>query len=120
MKEFMSIVKAMADEKRLRILMFLRSGELCVCQLIDLLEPAPPIVSKHIAILYQAGLVESRKEGRWVYYRLAGEGASPHARSAIAWLCSCLENAPTIIRGKEKVQAVRAANPKDLCCHYRR
>lgn len=120
MKEFTSIVKALADENRSRILMFLRGGELCVCQLIELLELAPSTVSKHISILYQAGLVETRKEGRWVYYRLAGEGASPHARSAIAWLCSCAENDPRIIRDKEKAQTVRAANPKDLCCHYRR
>ena len=120
MKEFMSIVKAVADESRSRILMFLHGGELCVCQLIDLLELAPSTVSKHMSILYQAGLVETRKEGRWVYYRLAGEGASPCALSAIAWLRKCVEKDPRIIKDNGKVKAVRAADPKDLCCHYRR
>ena len=120
MKEFMSIVKAMADESRSRILMFLHAGELCVCQLIELLELAPSTVSKHMSILYQAGLVETRKEGRWVYYRLAGEGASPCALSAIGWLRKCAENDPSIIKDNRKVTVVRAADPKDLCCHYRR
>jgi len=120
MKEFMSIVKAMADESRSRILRFLHAGELCVCQLIDLLELAPSTVSKHMSVLYQAGLVETRKEGRWVHYRLAGEGASPCALSAIAWLRKCAEKAPRIVEDGKKAKAVRAADPKDLCCHYRR
>lgn len=120
MKEFMTIAKALADESRSRILMFLHGGELCVCQLIELLELAPSTVSKHMSILYQAGLVETRKEGRWVYYRLAGEGASPCALSAIAWLCKCAEKDQKIIEDNRKVEAVRAADLMDLCSHYHR
>lgn len=120
MREYMTIVKALADESRSRILMFLHSGELCVCQIIDLLELAPSTVSKHVSILYQAGLVETRKEGRWVYYRLAGEGASPCALSAIAWLRKCAEKDPLVVGDAKKAKAVRTADPKDLCGHYHR
>jgi len=64
MKELVSIAKALADDNRIRILLALSGGELCVCQLTELLSLAPSTVSKHVAILRQAGLVDLRKEGR--------------------------------------------------------
>ena len=69
MREFMNITKALADENRVRTLLALRKGELCVCQITELFGLAVSTVSKHLSILYQAGLVESRKDGRWIYYR---------------------------------------------------
>ena len=71
MRGFMAVAKALADANRTRALMCLRDGELCVCRIMELLQLAPSTVSKHLDILYRAGLVESRKEGRWIYYRLA-------------------------------------------------
>ena len=71
MREFIDINKALSDESRVRALLALRDQELCVCQLIELLGLAPSTVSKHMTILKQAGLVEGRKDGRWIYYRLA-------------------------------------------------
>jgi ArsR family transcriptional regulator len=55
MREFMNITKALADENRVRTLLALRKGELCVCQTTEL-GLAPSTVSKHLSILYQAGL----------------------------------------------------------------
>lgn len=69
-KEFIAGAKALSDESRVRALLALKNGELCVCQIIELLGLAPSTVSKHMSILKQAGLVESRKEDRWIYYRL--------------------------------------------------
>ena len=46
-------------------------GELCACQITELFGLAPSTMSKHLSILYQAGLVDSRKEGRWIYFRVA-------------------------------------------------
>jgi DNA-binding transcriptional ArsR family regulator len=60
----------------------LTSGELCVCQVTEVLQLAPSTVSKHMSILRQAGLVEARKEGRWIYYRLVGH-PSQAAQQAI-------------------------------------
>ena len=90
MREFMDVVRALADENRVRAVMALQDKELCVCQLIELLGLAPSTVSKHMAILKQARLVESRKDGRWIYYRLADQEASPEARDALAWIQKAL------------------------------
>ena len=75
MFEFLNITKALAEENRLRILLALDGAELCVCQLVELLELAPSTVSKHMSVLRQARLVESRKDGRWMHYRLADDGS---------------------------------------------
>ena len=67
------VLKAMGHPVRLRILALLRNGELCVCQITALLALANSTVSAHLADLKRAGLVSKRKEGRWVFYRLADE-----------------------------------------------
>lgn len=69
MFDFMTIIKALADTSRMRILCALMDQELCVCQIIEMLGLAPSTVSKHLSILRQARLLEDRKEGRWMYYR---------------------------------------------------
>ena len=71
MREVMDVLKALADENRMRLLFALRDGELCVCQLIALLDLAPSTVSKHLTILRAARLVDSRKSGQWMHYRLS-------------------------------------------------
>lgn len=90
MRQFMAVAKALADENRVRVLLALRGRELCVCQVIEFLGLAPSTVSKHMSILRQAGLVEGGKDGRWVYYRLAGGDAPKAALNAIQWTCDCL------------------------------
>jgi ArsR family transcriptional regulator len=66
-----TIFKALADTTRLRILGLLLAGEVCVCDLHDSLALPQPKVSRHLAYLRRAGLVDARKEGLWVHYRLA-------------------------------------------------
>ncbi|MGA9236606.1 MAG: metalloregulator ArsR/SmtB family transcription factor, partial [Desulfobacterales bacterium] len=75
MRHLVRTTKALADATRIRILGALQGRELCVCQLIELLGLAPSTVSKHLSILRNARLIDSRKEGRWMYYRLSGEDA---------------------------------------------
>ena len=65
------IHKAIAHPARLRLLAALRGGPLCVCQMTVLVKLAASTVSEHLAELRNAGLVEDRKEGRWVEYRLS-------------------------------------------------
>jgi DNA-binding transcriptional ArsR family regulator len=67
------VLKAMGHPVRLRILAMLRDGELCVCQMTALLDLATSTVSAHLADLRRAGLVNERKDGRWVFYRLVDE-----------------------------------------------
>ena len=86
MREFMAVTKALADPNRVRILLALRRGELCVCQITELFGLAFSTVSKHLSILHHAGLIQSRKSERWVYYRLPGPAAPPAVREALAWV----------------------------------
>jgi len=119
MKEFMSVAKALADENRVRTLLFLRGGELCVCQIIEMLGLAPSTVSKHMAVLHQAGLVESRKEGRWIYYCLAERGASPCVREAIRWVEKCLAADPQVLQDAKRLAKVCRMAKEDLCECYK-
>jgi ArsR family transcriptional regulator, arsenate/arsenite/antimonite-responsive transcriptional repressor len=63
--------KALADRTRLRILALLVDGEVCVCDIHDTLRLPQPTASRHLAYLRRAGLVEARREGTWMHYRLA-------------------------------------------------
>lgn len=67
------LFKALGDETRLRIVALLSHGELCVCHLESALELSQPTVSRQLGVLRGAGVVESRREGSWVYYRLASQ-----------------------------------------------
>ena len=114
-RQFLFLAKALGDARRLRTLMALRDGELCVCQIIELLGLAPSTVSKHMAILGQVRLVDSRKEGRWVYYRLAGDDAPPDVREAIRWVAEALEGDDEIRRDCRHIKRICATDPEKLC-----
>ena len=70
---FSRLFKALGDETRLRIVALLSHGELCVCHLEEALRLSQPKVSRHLATLRSAGVVEHRREGTWVYYRLIAQ-----------------------------------------------
>jgi ArsR family transcriptional regulator len=70
MKNLASFYAALADENRLRLLPLLKDGEICVCYLQEVLQTNQPKISRHLAYLKKAGLVEARREGKWMHYRL--------------------------------------------------
>jgi ArsR family transcriptional regulator len=75
---------ALANEVRLRCLILLQNqGELCVCELTHALDLSQPMISRHLALLRDNGLVEDRREGQWIYYRI--NPALPE------WMCDILE-----------------------------
>ena len=115
MFEFLNITKALAEENRLRILLALEGEELCVCQLIELLELAPSTVSKHMSILKQARLVEGRKDGRWMYYRLADKSASSEITEAIAWVKKSLSGNNRILMDANRVKDILKIEREVLC-----
>lgn len=115
MRALMTILKALADENRVRALMALRNGELCACQIIELLGLAPSTVSKHMSILKQARLVESRKEGRWMYYRWPGDEATPEAAAAIEWLRHQCDSDRSIVSDRKALRAILRKDPEELC-----
>lgn len=115
MREVLAITKALADPNRLRLLAALRGGERCVCQLIELLGLAGSTVSKHLAILYQAGLVVSRKKERWVYYRLPDETAPLAVRGVLGWLESSLAGDATVADDQRRLTQILQEDPSELC-----
>jgi ArsR family transcriptional regulator, arsenate/arsenite/antimonite-responsive transcriptional repressor len=115
MREFMNITKALADENRVRMLLALRTGELCVCQITELFGLAPSTVSKHLSILYQAGLAEFRKDGRWIYYRLAGKGAPPTIRRSLHWVFQSMDGEEQVVEDAARLEKIQAIDPVELC-----
>ena len=115
MFKMLNITKALSDEKRVRALMMLAGGELCVCQIIEMLGLAPSTVSKHMSILKQAGLVEANKQGRWMHYSLAGRNAPNEIKKIISWLISCLEDEPEIQRDKKELYKLLKIDKEKLC-----
>ena len=111
LRTFTAITKALSDSHRVRALAALRNGELCVCQIIELLALAPSTVSKHMSILKQAGLVEARKEGRWIYYRLP----SRDGLKTMQWIMRALANAQDIVEDDKRLKSITCADLEIMC-----
>lgn len=92
------LFKALAHDTRLRILCLLLEGEVCVCQIMAILQLPQSTASRHLAVLKNAGLVEDRRDGVWIYYSLAGhtqplvEQVLGALRSYLPTLGTCLED----------------------------
>ena len=116
MFDFMNIAKALSDENRVRILMALNGrSELCVCQLIDLLQLAPSTVSKHLFILRNARLVLGRKEGRWMYYRLNLNAAPAAVAGALSWVIRSVADDPIVAEDDERLTDILSQPPESKC-----
>ncbi len=115
MRDFMAITRALADPNRVRILLALRRGELCVCRITELFGLAPSTVSKHLSVLSQAGLIESRKTERWVYYRLPGRTAPVVVREAIDWVHQSLARSPEAEADRRKLQRILKLDLATIC-----
>ncbi len=75
-----ALLKALADDTRLRIVALLAHGEVCVCHISSALELSQPNASQHLTVLRNAGVVASRRQGSWIHYRLANEPDPARAR----------------------------------------
>ena len=75
------IFKAFCDENRIKILQLLLDGEKCACKLLEELNITQPTLSHHMKTLLDSGIVEGRKEGKWMYYSISREGAKVAAES---------------------------------------
>ena len=98
--------KALGDGNRLKIMAaLLQHEELCACQITEFLEIAGATASRHLSILSNAGLVECRKEGRWMHYRL-----SISDDLLRAWLVNSLKGTDL-----GRLAQIMATNPEDIC-----
>lgn len=106
-----AVFRAFSDRTRLRILNLLGGGELCVCDLVTVLDVPQPKASRHLAYLRRAGLVAARKQGYWSYYRLASQ-RSPLATKLLACLADCAAQMPELA---QDLKALRS-RCRDGCC----
>ena len=120
MQDFVTLSKALGDETRLRVLMLLSDGELCLCQLIAVLGLSPSTVSKHVSLLASAGLLSCRKQGRWHYYKLMGKDASPAVRQGLKWVKTHLADERDIQQDREKLAGIADQPLEDVSCCYRK
>ena len=95
--ELADVYRALADETRLRILALLRNGEVCVCHLQGSLRLPQPTISRHLAYLRKAGLAEARRDGVWMYYRLACPG-SPVVKQVVESALHAMTHAESTVK----------------------
>ena len=96
------LFKALADETRLRILGLLLTGEVCVCDIHESLRIPQPKASRHLAYLRRAGLVDTRREGLWIHYRL-GKLADPVLSAIVDAVRHALTHTETVQRDAERL-----------------
>lgn len=112
------VFRAFSDRTRLRILNLLRSGEICVCDIVGVLGLSQPLVSRHLAYLRQAGLVLGRKEGLWIHYRLAPAASAFH-KSLLNCLECCFGTVPELAKDGKRLKArgcCAAGGNSGRCC----
>lgn len=115
LREYEMVMKSVADPTRVRILKLLEGGELCVCQVIAVMEFNQSTISKHLFLLKTAGLVRERREGKWVHYSLDGSGGSPYARRMLKVLKNWLNDDPVVERDRKREAIARDVGPMEIC-----
>ncbi len=109
------LFQLLSDATRLRSLLLLTTeGELCVCELTQALAEIQPKVSRHLALLREAGVIVGRREGQWVYYRLAPR-LPAWARRVIEAARAGARGAPEFERDRARLAAM-AGRPGRRCC----
>ena len=116
LRRYETVMKAAADPTRVRILKLLEPGELCVCQIIAVLALSPSTVSKHLFLLKSAGLVNDRKEKKWVHYSLDRRSEDPYAAGILRQLSSWLDPDPVIAGDRARLADARKDVGPDAVC----
>ncbi len=113
MQTTLDIMKALSDKNRTRVVAALwRFDELCACQITELLQVSGATASRHLGVLQKNGLVESRKEGRWVYYKLAKPSGS---ESLFQWLEKSLSGTDELVADYQTLKTIVGITREDLC-----
>jgi DNA-binding transcriptional ArsR family regulator len=110
--DLVEAAKGLAHATRLRLLGMLATGELCVCQMTAVLELAPSTVSQHLSVLARGGLVDERKEGKLVFYRLRDDAP---AVALLPPLLDLLAADPAVRADRALVARLRRISVATLC-----
>jgi len=105
MRDLAKAFKALSDETRIRMLKLLFEGELCVCEIMQVLEISQSRASRNLGILREAGLLKDRRDGQWVHYSLSKESVTSYA-PLLELLNQSLNQDETILKDKEKFKEV--------------
>ncbi|MEW6131351.1 MAG: metalloregulator ArsR/SmtB family transcription factor [Acidobacteriota bacterium] len=103
--EIEKLFSALADRTRLRLLSLMADGEVCVCFFTEVLREGQPKISRHLAYLRNAGLVEARREGKWMHYKII-EPPDAHAARIFAEVRKWLAEDAEMMRDRERLQKV--------------
>ena len=106
------LMKTLAHPMRLRILALLREGELCVCQVVEILGVATSTISEHLTELRKAGLLAERKDGRWVYYALSPR---PELEGLLRALWPHVDAVAQVAQDREAAKVTRGI-PVEVTC----
>jgi ArsR family transcriptional regulator len=99
---------ALADRTRLRLLNLMRNDEVCVCFFVEILRTNQPKISRHLAYMRRAGIVDARREGSWMHYRIVDPPDADAARvlrETLGWLA----NDPEMQKDRERLVKVCCA-----------
>lgn len=115
LRYLLDITGALADKTRIRILAILDLAELCVCQITAALNLAPSTISKHLSIMEEAGLIQRRKSGRWVYYRPNNETKAKPVEDALKLVQTAVIDSREIAQDKKRTQALLREDINVVC-----
>ena len=116
MKKLANIIKALSDETRLRVIKLLEERELCVCELIQVLDMSQPRISRHLSVLRNAGLVDDRREGKWVYYSLCNRTDNEEVKTILKTMSKLANEDSAVKQDKKKLKkAVRLSEIEGAC-----
>ncbi len=104
--------RAFSDPIRLRILSLVQGGELCVCDLVEILKLPQPTISRHLAYLRRAGLVKVREDQSWNFYELAPARTTFHTK-LLDCLGSCFRDVPELATDAARAKVIRK---RGGCC----
>lgn len=107
MQAFVKVMKALSDPNRIAILKMLQRRKMCVREIQNALQIPQPNVSKHLKVLGKAGLVESRKDGLWVHYRLSDGKGRPYVATVLNSFKNWLEDEKQIVDIINKLPAIQ-------------
>jgi len=103
------LFRALADATRLRLINLMGDDEVCVCFFVEILKTSQPKISRHLAYLKQAGIVGTRREGKWMHYRLV-EPSNPHASRVLREVRQVLAEDPVMQRDRSRLVKVCCAS----------
>lgn len=104
MKDLLTFFRAISDQTRLRILLLLLDHELCVCELMGALRMAQPRISRALAVLRAARVLNDRRAGKWVYYGIRTDPGAPYIQTVLNHLKNWLKNDSQFLEDRESLE----------------